>query len=338
MNYMFREGISYDVVNDGMVQASDLGVDRNGDGVNEDYLLIYSQNKCADLNESSLSQSDQIQGALGSEITFLPMTNGSLQPIIADGSPINWSSFSPDLNSNNSSGDVLTGFDDYDFLQNVKLSNKLSPDLSFKEFRALQRRTVRINQLGKKEFDANANGVKKLNFDNLAVGEVVSAQYSPDAVFASDALHHCTVEGPLQRMGMPTSSPKLSLVSQTRKGAPADLIVRFPRGQRYVGLYVGWEGNAIGSDAYAELTAYDRHDIPMGMAKEDLLSHKDGIMQFIGIGAVFVECPGFLYQGYEGMGWVMGSEHSSAVCCWNEGSVATVVEAVHCDANAEGVW
>ena len=51
-----------------------------------------------------------------------------------------------------------------------------------------------------------------------------------------------------------------------------------------------------------------------------------------------LECPGFLYQGYEGMGWVMDSEQSSAVCCWNEGSVATVVKAVHCDANAEGVW
>jgi hypothetical protein len=205
-------------------------------------------------------------------------------------SPPNPAGISTDINRDalGAAGQLLTGFNDYNFLQNNPLKG-----LSQEEDNAFVRSLVRVKELTEAQAIAacDAQSVRFIKFDDLIPGTVVTNQYAADGVnFLADAIRRPTVAGPSQRFGKPTSSPPNSLVNKpvppaNSGGVP--LVVTFDPAVRIVSLHMGRVAAGNPAKDIAELTAFDADGFAMGSIQRSIPDFNQGISAQMTLAAIF---------------------------------------------------
>ncbi|OIO90775.1 MAG: hypothetical protein AUK03_12425 [Anaerolineae bacterium CG2_30_64_16] len=205
-------------------------------------------------------------------------------------SPPNPGGISTDINRDGlgAAGQMLTGFNDYNFLQNNPLKG-LSPEEDDDFVRSL----VRVTGLTEAQMLAacDPQAVATIKFEELAPGTAVSNQYAAQGVtFVADGVRQPRVAGPDQRNGLPSQSPPNSLVNSpilpaNSGGVPLEMVFNPP--VRLVSLRLGrvTVGNPAKDEAV--LTAFDADGFSMGSVRRAIPDFNQGITTYLAMGAIF---------------------------------------------------
>ncbi len=224
-------------------------------------------------------------------------------PIIPPGTTV-----PTDLNNDGSLG-LLSGFNDYAFLQNRRLTpasdsgGGSGPDITLEEREQFRRSTNNLKEL-KSPDDLVAKCAQdplKINFEEFPIGTRISGQY-PQVVFTSDPSRQPTI---VDLQGLPTASPPQALqVVPLGNEAPLEIVFKDP--QRFVAFFYGQTTKAGGDpNARVVLTAYDPDGFPVGRIVRPL-PDTVGVTEFLGFGAILPDPDRFIarvvlsYQTTEG--------------------------------------
>jgi hypothetical protein len=302
MSYTFQNGgLPFDFDNNGT--ADPVGLDLNRDGVIDGSRYLFSFAQLPNLNENA-GLNDPAGIGDGNILTTYSVSPTVNLVRLANG-PLDWlndgdiTDFGVTLDINNADGTgltPLTGFNDYVRIANGGLAFQAqAPCITPDELRDFRRKTKRIISL-RDEADLTRLAdapLERIDFEGPRPGQRVANRYAPRAIFVEDNLRVPRFAGPKEREGVPTQSPRNSVINVPADAPqPAPLLIRFPHPQRLVALYVGWHNPAgKAQDSFAVLKAYDLEGDSMGEVRHQLLEPKEGITSFLGIAAIFPEQP-----------------------------------------------
>jgi hypothetical protein len=105
----------------------------------------------------------------------------------------------------------------------------------------------------------------------------------------ADELRAPTIVGPAGRNGVPTASPRRSLLNAPRVDIPTPLVMTFDPPQHGIQLQLGQAGltNAPRERVHAVLRAFDQDDLPMGVIVRDLPAPSVGVAELLTAVAIF---------------------------------------------------
>jgi hypothetical protein len=202
--------------------------------------------------------------------------------------PPNPAGITTDINRDGIIQAALSGFNDYNFLQNQSLKG-----VSKEEDDAFVRSLERVKELTEAQFVAAAEprSITSIKFDNLAPGALVNNQFAALGVrFRADGIRRPTIAGPNQRSGLPTSSPPGSLVNSPV--APANsggvpLVIFFNPPVRLLSLRLGRVTQGNPAKDVAVLTAFDTRGFRMGSVQRPIPDFNQGVTAYLAMGAIF---------------------------------------------------
>jgi hypothetical protein len=294
MNYTFQlDGLSFDFDGDRLGDA--LPNDFNGDGRPDLRRFQYSDTALEPLDETKLFEARGISLTGGNASTVYSCPAGfPVQLAFGSGTGnIDWNCNGVNAEPNviaDVNGDLaftqLTGHDDYATVAN---DIKFQPGISLEQYRRRQEATQRIIALPRHEKGQPYCATPKIvDFEKLAGGKSVDAQFLPIAKFFSDAHRRPIIYDPTRRGGAPTSSGKNSLTNQIKE--PVPLAIQFGSLQRTVSFFLGRGVSSLpvsGQRTRAVLKAFDGDGLNMGEITVPLPAPAQGVTQFMSAAAVY---------------------------------------------------
>ena len=313
MSYWWQmRGLFIDTNND-LIADPIMGIDYDGDGINDGSRFMYSNETLPTLNENCLNEQDGIgNGQI--------MTRHYCQPIAGSGLPVGLASpFRPgngridwdcdnipdpcasvnvngdwqDAN-NNDVPDVgelpifsnLTGFNDYRYLSVNKLKG-----ITKEEDNSMWGDVKRLIPLPDLQFLVDrCESTQRILFEEFQNGTRIDKQYIDQlgipVLFLRDTQRTPMIEAPHDRNGVATQSPPQSLVNKpSTVGSQVPLVIRFKKPQRYVALYLGRSTPGDPHDDRAVMSAFNMTGDLIGKVSRPIPAN--GVTGFLGVMTAF---------------------------------------------------
>ncbi len=312
MSYTWQmRGVFIDTNGD-LVPDPILGVDYDGDGIDDGSRFMYSNDTLPPLDESCLNEPAGISNDMILTRHFCPPTGalpvGAFPGLVQGNGPIDWNCNSSNVDSCvsvNINGDwedtnansqpdggenpiitTITGYNDYRHLRDTRLRG-----ITIEEDERIWGQVEKLNVLPDLQSLVSAcESTQRITFDEWPLGTEIDKQYNEQlgipVLFLSDTQRRPTIIGPADRNSVATQSQPLSLLNRPASSAnQIPLVIQFTKPQRYLALHLGRATPGDPNDDMAVMSVFNMTGDLIGEVEQPI--QRGGIVGFFGVRTYF---------------------------------------------------